>query len=87
MTYKSGETPQVGDSVMGAVEGAVVRGLVARVGNEPNFLLQRRADYAGPAQAPQFQFAEVPAADFTLVYRKPPLLPAAAVPPKGGKKK
>jgi hypothetical protein len=95
MTYKSGETPQVGDSVMGPMAGALGRGVVARVlpGDEKTpsrVQVRRRAPYAGLRAPLGLQHDEVDQADLELVYRKAGLPGPEAAPeakaPKGRKK-
>lgn len=79
MTYKSGQVPQQGDSVMGPIDGATVRGVVVRVLPPDKIVVERRAAYEVSAQkrraagavALQVVHDEVASPDFDLVYRRP----------------
>lgn len=71
MTYKSGEVPQVGDSVMGDVKGTAARGKVIGVRDGGGILLERRAAYEGKSKPLAVQHDECKSEDFDLVYRKP----------------
>lgn len=87
MTYKTGEVPQLGDSVMGELDGKPARAIVISV-RETRVLLQRRAAYEGRHKPLQYEHAEVPSEDFALVYRhKAAPVEAEPAPMKKGKKK
>lgn len=90
MSYKTGEMPQLGDAVMGVLEGgAAARGAVIGLRDEGRILLQRRAPYEGQHKPMKMQYDEADSKDFSLVYRhKPaPVEPAEAKPEKKSKKK
>lgn len=69
MTYKSGETPQKNDEVLGQIDGAPARGRVLAVRENGDVLVTRRAAYSGPKKPLVAEHREVPAADMSLVYR------------------
>ncbi len=91
MSYKSGETPQKNDEVMGEIDGKAARGRVLAVRENGDGLVTRRAPYAGTDKPLAVEHVEVPAARLTLVYRPvrgvltPP--PAAEKPAKAEKPK
>lgn len=87
--YKSGEAPQVGDSVMGEVDGAPLRGKVVALKDEETAVVASRAPYHHDPRvrstqpnggAPRFGQAALKLDGLTLVYRHAP--PAAAEAPR-----
>lgn len=77
MTYKSGETPQKNDEVLGQIDGLPARGRVLAVRKNGDVLVTRRAPYEGPAKPLGAVQDEAPADQFVLVYRKPSAAPGA----------
>lgn len=69
MTYKTGEVPQIGDSVMGMIDDKPARGVVISARSDGSILLQRRAPYQGPQVPLQHDNDEVNSEDFSLIYR------------------
>lgn len=82
MKYKSGETPQKNDEVMGEVAKLPARGRVLAVRENGDILLERRAPYEGNTKPLAFIHDEVPAEDFKLVYRPVEAPPVAKAAPK-----
>lgn len=90
MTYKTGEVPQLKDSVMGQVDaGGAVRGTVVGLREGGGILLQRRAPYAGNHKPLAITHDECASEDFSLVYRHASGAPAPqkAAAARGGKKR
>lgn len=69
MDYKSGEGPQINDEVLGEIDGRPARGRVLAVRANGNVLVTRRAAYSGSAKPLVAEHHEVPAENFSLVYR------------------
>ena len=80
--YKGGETAQKDDQVMGKVKGLAARGKVLGVRENGDILITRRAPYEGNTKPLASIHDEVPAAEFSLVYRPAPARPGPAVPPQ-----
>lgn len=78
MAYKTGETPQKDDEILGKHEGAGARGRVMAVLADDQVRISRRAAYAGAGEPLQVEFLDLPASDFSLIYRPKPKTPFKA---------
>lgn len=69
MSYKTGETPQKNDEILGEIDGKAARGRVLAVRENGDVLVTRRAPYQGTTKPLAYVHEEVPAAGLSLVYR------------------
>jgi hypothetical protein len=76
MEYESGEKPQVGDSVLGNIEGGATAGKVSRVDEKKGrFVLARRSASVFDSRSKQMtpgpmEYVEGQPEQFKLMYRK-----------------
>lgn len=69
MSYKTGETPQKNDEVMGEIEGQPGRGRVMAVLAPDKVRVARRGAYQGPHEPLTIEFHDLPTPGLSLIYR------------------
>lgn len=87
-TYKTNEEPQVGDHVLGSIDGAATAGLVVAVNAKTGVIIIGRSGSAqyhersGQWLQGQRETVEAYPSDFELLYRKPARAKKAPTAPK-----